>query len=90
MCKQGSYTPPISQDGGMCACQSMMPQPPACVPLLMRPHLNAVDLSAKPILRACLGMTALASRAVIAHPTCCNLLPSTCGTHHRQVTLEGA
>lgn len=30
MCKRGSYTPPISQDEGMCACQNMVPQLPAC------------------------------------------------------------
>ncbi len=30
MCKRGSYTPPISQDEGMCACQTMVPQLPAC------------------------------------------------------------
>ena len=29
MCKQGSYTPPISQDEGMCACH--IPQQRACV-----------------------------------------------------------
>ena len=31
VCKQGSYTPPISQDESMCACRIMTPPPPARV-----------------------------------------------------------
>ena len=31
MRKQGTYTPPISQDEGMCACQIMIPQLPVCL-----------------------------------------------------------